>query len=369
MFAWLALIHLAQAAPCPDPIAQVDAAERAALAYLNAPFDEASAEAVRALGCAELDDQTFRVTLARLMNAWGMRAVSGGEEFLAPAWYAAAQRMAPGVWHPDYPDKLRAMYDDAAAAPLGAGTLVLEPSPPEGEARVDGIPVALPARLAAGPHLIEVRAPDKPARYVDIVFVPDGAQLVVKVPKAASTAPSPTVPPPVAASPSPPDVAPQAGRRLGFVASASAAAGIGALVRDGAPTPPGGLGVDLALGPALWLRDALAVEWVVGYRGLWSGGAPQTLQLAWTGLGATATRGRLGVGIAGEYGFAAAQVTGEDGAPREGRGTVGGVSARGRLRLAELGRAAVSVELRAGVHAGPGGGWLWGTPGVTISRR
>ena len=136
--------------------------------------------------------------VARALLVDGLFRHFSGEAEGAALAFASAHRLDASAFNPDYGAAVRAVYDAAvAAAPSGAGALTLEPAlHPELAVVLDGAPVALPAEVPVGLHVLQVVEHDGPAVYAGRPLVLDpGEQVVVNTgplaPRPITDAPAP----------------------------------------------------------------------------------------------------------------------------------------------------------------------------------
>lgn len=165
-------------AACPDPAQVVGQVEQS---VLDADFEAARAAMAQveaAFGCSGTADSEL---LARTWLAEGAMAHVEGDSVGRDQAFASAARLAPGLWTEAFGSDLQALWQAAAAAPTGTGSLALEGLQEDAVALVDGQPIQVPALLASGLYLVQADASGGPPLFTRIVLVPDDQTLVVRV--------------------------------------------------------------------------------------------------------------------------------------------------------------------------------------------
>ena len=172
---WL-LIAAAWGAPCADPAALVADAEQA---VLEARWDDAwdLVDAVEdAFGCSPAASPEL---LARMWQAEGVLHASTGEANAADDAFAAASRVDPDQWNPDYGPAMKALFDATAGRSPVPVVVELRPPLERFVGLVDGVVTTAPFSVPAGLHLIQVGPQDEPMRFAKVVFLPPGEHSVI----------------------------------------------------------------------------------------------------------------------------------------------------------------------------------------------
>ena len=167
----------AWAADCPVPDHLLHEAETAIVDGRHDVAAERFTEVQAAFGCSE---PASAEQIARMWNAEGARLHLSGDPTTASDAFAAAARVSPATWNPDFGPELKGARDAAAAAGRGAaGSVLLEPDPGEFQPVLDGLEVDNPTPASAGLHLVQVLDTDGLSLYGTVVYVPPGEDLVV----------------------------------------------------------------------------------------------------------------------------------------------------------------------------------------------
>lgn len=184
----------AWAEDCPDPAAEIAVAEQLVLYADVAGGTAALQQAEAAFGCSA---PASPLVLARMWLVEGALLTDTGEPDSAAAAFAAARRLAPGLWIDALGVVKRRDYENAAT-PVGTGQVVLDlPDVDSGTAWVDGTEASVPIRLPAGEHLVQYGSDNK-AWFEKMVLVSADQVLHVTVP-----APPERMSPPPAPDPAP----------------------------------------------------------------------------------------------------------------------------------------------------------------------
>lgn len=154
-FALAGLMSDAARASCPVFDVSADQAATAVRGFQLAVADEALAEALTAVACAEVDDPK---RLARLLRIHGARRFFDDDVAGAERYFAAAQALDGDAFEAEtWGDEALALWRAAEARRWGEGTLAV--LVPEGASIVvDGRPGQNPAKVAAIPHVVRLGA-------------------------------------------------------------------------------------------------------------------------------------------------------------------------------------------------------------------
>lgn len=174
MLSWLLLASAIAADCAPDD--GVFSALQALLLGDDAAARTSLDAAERAYACS---GPAAPDTLARMWILDGALLQREGDLEAAGDSYAAAARVAPGVWLPDLGSELHDAYVSAEAPPE-LGSLELTPAPGQRQVWVDGRPLLKP-ELGAGLHLVQVGGPEgEQAEFAEIVWVGPGVAKLVE---------------------------------------------------------------------------------------------------------------------------------------------------------------------------------------------
>ncbi|MFT5456821.1 MAG: hypothetical protein ACI9K2_003311 [Myxococcota bacterium] len=170
------LITLAAHAACPDRLEILDAATSAVVgADLFAARNRLN-ELEEAFACGGL---AGRDELALLWLLEGALATFSGDADGAEDGFRAAAAISPGRFIEDLGPRLREQYEASLHRVAGAGgTVVIEPTLAGWTLAVDGEPVASPAEVAEGLHLVQVGPSPDEIGFARVIAVFGGTLVV-----------------------------------------------------------------------------------------------------------------------------------------------------------------------------------------------
>lgn len=192
----LLLLGLARA-DCP-PMDRL--LERATTEIISGSFDAAAttlSDAERAMACQPMAESD----IGRYWMVQGARLAVTGQDAQADACFAAARRVAPGVWDARFGRALMARFDGA----VETGRATIEVDTRQDQARIDGRPAEVwPAPVSSGWHLVQVV--EEEVLYSRLLQLAPGenARVATRLPEPAlATAPGEPEPLPEAVEPRP----------------------------------------------------------------------------------------------------------------------------------------------------------------------
>jgi hypothetical protein len=179
-------------AGCADPAPLLSELETYATEGRIEQAEKAEDALVAALGCSAIAD---RATIARLWLAQGMVLAARGEDEASTSAFAAAARLSPDTWNPDYGPVHEQRFRDAAQTRVEAGRVALsEPVPLGWYSAIDGTVLQLPAALPAGPHLLQIGQDPLAMNFATTFELPAGLELEIVAPDFPEPPPPPTPP-------------------------------------------------------------------------------------------------------------------------------------------------------------------------------
>lgn len=213
----------AWAADCPDLGERLDELE---LEVFEGRLDDAAAgveELEAAFACAIASPEQ----LARFWIAEGAVLTYRADASGAVDSFAAAARVAPGVWNPNYGTSLQGVYEAASGSVSESATgqiSLVDPS--DRAAWVDGVPASPPVTAPMGLHLVQAGPDATSVDFGKLLYLPSGETVELTLPPVAPP------PEPIAATPVPAPVTAEpevsSGRPWGWLAASGGAAALAA---------------------------------------------------------------------------------------------------------------------------------------------
>jgi len=161
----------AQAEECPDHAAIIDTATQLVLTLRIDEATKVLKQAEQAMACGSAIQPEV---LARFWIVEGATQSMGGDAEAARDAFAAAILADSEVWIDALGPQMRTVYDEAASdlTPVG----LLDWTPTDAWAAVDGVPVQSPATIAGGLRLVQIGASTDDIQFAQIIMVSVGTR-------------------------------------------------------------------------------------------------------------------------------------------------------------------------------------------------
>ncbi len=164
-------------AACPEPAAALEEARQAVLALEEERSRAAITQVEAAYACGPWVSPE---DLGRLWLVVGARAALTNRPGESLDAFAAAARVAPGLWDEDLGPQLRAVYDQASArSAQPPGEVHVNPEPTGLQVALDGQRVSAKHLAPGGLHLLQIGPEEGPAVFARLFWLPADELLVI----------------------------------------------------------------------------------------------------------------------------------------------------------------------------------------------